>query len=273
MASGILGALNELQPTRWIMPRPERIPRLRGLSAVGLFRESIETLEVAGSIQAQAALARFTTLESVVLGIRQPLEYQSYAASYVATAGVFRPSSVLNIRVADEIRVIDVVPIQLANEVVQLERFDPAAIIDLPIGDVLWHAEATTAWQPFAGRLETPNAARKTPYISLIRNLIENDRISQARALLNALPEETVDQPQLMELRRVLALPKVSTTKMTDMDRAREYEWLKSHERDYRGQWVAVDGDRLVLSAGSLKELIDELKRLNLARRPLIHRL
>lgn len=30
------------------------------------------------------------------------------------------------------------------------------------------------------------------------------------------------------------------------VDNSRETEWLRQHQNDYRGQWVVLDGDRLV---------------------------
>lgn len=38
-------------------------------------------------------------------------------------------------------------------------------------------------------------------------------------------------------------------------DRAKEYQWLKEHQREYIGQWVALDGDQLVAHGFNAKEV------------------
>lgn len=38
-------------------------------------------------------------------------------------------------------------------------------------------------------------------------------------------------------------------------DRAKEYQWLKEHQREYIGQWVALDGDQLIAHGFNAKEV------------------
>ena len=118
---------------------------------------------------------------------------------------------------------------------------------------------------------EKRSGTRTPPYASLVHSLIEKDQIAAARALLSAVPNEAMDEPQLQTLRRVLAPPKVTARKITDSDRTREYKWLQEHGHDYRGKWVAVDGSRLIAVAESLKELLEKLKDLQVDPRALIH--
>ncbi|MGH9843185.1 MAG: DUF5678 domain-containing protein [Blastocatellia bacterium] len=42
-------------------------------------------------------------------------------------------------------------------------------------------------------------------------------------------------------------------------DRAREYEWLAKHRREYIGQWIALDGDRLVAHSFDAKEMFAQV--------------
>jgi hypothetical protein len=116
------------------------------------------------------------------------------------------------------------------------------------------------------GTLEPP------PYLGLIRGLVQRDQISEARRLLEALPSE-LEQPAVRRLRRLLAPPKINASVAVDTDRRLEYEWLRLHGQEYRGQWVAVAGGQLIASARTLKELLQTLRPLNLASRPLVHRL
>jgi hypothetical protein len=118
---------------------------------------------------------------------------------------------------------------------------------------------------------EKRSSSSRPPYASLVHSLVEKDQIVAARALLGAVPNEAMGEPQLQVLRRVLAPPKVTTRKIMDSDRTREYKWLQEHGHDYRGKWVAVDGSFLIAVAESLKELLTKLKDLQVIRRPLIH--
>ncbi len=39
------------------------------------------------------------------------------------------------------------------------------------------------------------------------------------------------------------------------IDRKLEYEWLKQHEREYIGQWIALKGDQLLAHGGNAKDV------------------
>jgi hypothetical protein len=55
-------------------------------------------------------------------------------------------------------------------------------------------------------------------------------------------------------------------------DRTRELEWIKSHKHEYAGQWVALEGDRLVVASPNRLDISTALKTAG-AKRPLIHRI
>lgn len=44
-------------------------------------------------------------------------------------------------------------------------------------------------------------------------------------------------------------------------DRARERDWLAQHRDEYGGEWVALDGDRLVAHSKKLKEVTEAVKQ------------
>lgn len=67
--------------------------------------------------------------------------------------------------------------------------------------------------------------------------------------------------------------PVVRVSEHRDVERGDEYEWLRRHAGEYRGQWVALAGDRLVSSAPTLRELRARLPVETADRQPLIHRL
>ncbi|MEP7338793.1 MAG: DUF5678 domain-containing protein [Acidobacteriota bacterium] len=43
-------------------------------------------------------------------------------------------------------------------------------------------------------------------------------------------------------------------------DRTREKEWVKAHRQAYAGQWVALDGDRLVAASPNRMEISTAVK-------------
>src|SRR6185503_16307703 len=44
-------------------------------------------------------------------------------------------------------------------------------------------------------------------------------------------------------------------TIVADPDYAKELRWLAEHQREYAGEWVALDGDRLITHGKNAKEV------------------
>lgn len=55
-------------------------------------------------------------------------------------------------------------------------------------------------------------------------------------------------------------------------DRAREMKWIEEHKCEYAGQWVALDGDRLI-AASPLQQEVWEAVKADGAELPLVHRI
>lgn len=78
-------------------------------------------------------------------------------------------------------------------------------------------------------------------------------------AQIRTLPE--ADLRKLRETLNQLSLPSRVRTKTLDQPRKpiREpdtrpaFDWLAEHAREYAGQWVALDGDRLIASGNDAK--------------------
>ena len=49
--------------------------------------------------------------------------------------------------------------------------------------------------------------------------------------------------------------PRILARNLPVKDRSREHEWLRQHRDEYDGQWVALDGDRLLAHGLDLKEV------------------
>ncbi|MEW6246724.1 MAG: DUF5678 domain-containing protein [Nitrospirota bacterium] len=110
------------------------------------------------------------------------------------------------------------------------------------------------------------------PFLSAIRRSIETEQLSPARSLLDAAPIRILSDPVVTQLRAVLAPPVVTRVQRRDIDRRTEYEWLRTEGSKYRGRWVALNGDHLVATAETLRELRQQLLAMRLAQPPLIHR-
>jgi hypothetical protein len=102
-------------------------------------------------------------------------------------------------------------------------------------------------------------------------SLMESEQITLARKALAALPVGQLSDPMIMRLRNMLALPVTKTSEKRDVDRTLDYQWIRDHAKDYRGQWVALDNGELLAAAASLRELLDRVKPLRSEHRPLLH--
>ena len=112
----------------------------------------------------------------------------------------------------------------------------------------------------------------RLPYVALIRGMLDRDQVAAARALLSVALAELPSTPELVRTAGVLAVPKSARRSVRDVERTNEYSWLTSHAAAYRGKWVAVVGNELIASAGSLKELLQSLKSSGRENEALIHR-
>ena len=74
-----------------------------------------------------------------------------------------------------------------------------------------------------------------------------------------------------MKLRNTLAVPVTKISQKRDIDRTLDYQWIRDHAQDYRGQWVALDKGELLAAAASLRELLDHVKHLK--HRSLLHQI
>lgn len=105
-----------------------------------------------------------------------------------------------------------------------------------------------------------------------VRRLIEAEQLIAATEMLAAAPTRISTDPLVTGLRSILALPVIKRVQKRDVNRTREYAWLGAEGHKYRGRWVALNGDRLLAVASSLRELRQQLKTVAFAHPPLLHR-
>lgn len=108
------------------------------------------------------------------------------------------------------------------------------------------------------------------PYALLLRSLVEEGRILEARSLLDFAGELI---PRDSRIREILAPPRIRKIPEKGFDRGAEIHWLKTNAELYRGKWVALLGDELIASAESLKDLLARVNEIAPARKPLVHRI
>ena len=58
------------------------------------------------------------------------------------------------------------------------------------------------------------------------------------------------------------AEPRVLAKNLPIKDRTREVGWLKKHRDEYAGQWIALDGEKLIASGDDLKQVVSTARRL-----------
>jgi hypothetical protein len=104
-------------------------------------------------------------------------------------------------------------------------------------------------------------------------SLMDHEQIILARKALDALPVGQLGDPMIVKLRNMLALPVTKTSGKRDIDRTLDYQWIRDHAQDYRGQWVALDKGELLGAATSLRELLDRVKPAGSEHRPLLHQI
>jgi len=110
------------------------------------------------------------------------------------------------------------------------------------------------------------------PFVLAVRTLIENERLTAARQMIDAAPAYILSDLLVARLRSVLAPPVVKRVQKRDVDRSREYEWLRTHGNEHRGRWVALVGPNLLASAPTLGQLRQQLQDMALPNAPLLHR-
>ena len=149
-----------------------------------------------------------------------------------------------------------------------------------PMGNCL--AFQCKAW-PLAGK-HRAEPKKTSPALGLVAehreityrvalSLMEREQITLARKALDALPVGQLGDPIITRLLKMLAVPVTKTSEKRDIDRALDYQWIRDHAQDYRGQWVALDNGELLGTATSLRELLDRVKPLRSEHRPLLHQI
>ncbi len=68
------------------------------------------------------------------------------------------------------------------------------------------------------------------------------------------------------------ALPPVRAARLRSIDRTHELAWITQHRREYRGEWVILDGDRLIGHGVDPRPLVERARSQGVER-PLVTRI
>ena len=127
----------------------------------------------------------------------------------------------------------------------------------------MYHGPATEGSEDgMAEPVKVPQHETPEDYEARIADLFEQERVPGARRLIDEALQRYPDDPGLLAWRKALAPPQVWIGDATDRDRTPEFRWLDAHGTQYRGEWVAVLGNRLVAHAASLEDLDAQLATL-----------
>ncbi len=77
---------------------------------------------------------------------------------------------------------------------------------------------------------------------------IPRNLFGQSTRILSELQQAGVLPPKDAE-------PKTQIKRVEPIDLSREIQWLKEHRHEYIGQWVAIDGNRLVSHGATAREV------------------
>ena len=122
-----------------------------------------------------------------------------------------------------------------------------------------------------AKALRKPQEEETRSYTERIRELLEQDRVQGARKLLAEALERGEQEEELPLLQRVLGPAKfLRFVDEREPDRTPEFQWLKTHSKDYRGQWVALAEDHLLAHSAEIQDVHDAVKAMKPHRRPLL---
>ncbi len=139
----------------------------------------------------------------------------------------------------------------------------------------MYHGPATEGSEDgMAEPMKVPYEETAESYVARIRELAGTDRVGGARRVLQEALQRLPHDPALARWKELLSPARViGSVPSSGLNRDAELRWLDTHGPAYRGQWVAVLGDRLVAHAESLKDLDAQVEERPLERAPLFHRI
>jgi hypothetical protein len=66
-------------------------------------------------------------------------------------------------------------------------------------------------------------------------------------------------------------LPQIRKARLEHIDRSREMNWIATHRQEYSGEWVALDGDRLIAHGADPMSFKDKVRSEGVKRPFIVH--
>ena len=120
----------------------------------------------------------------------------------------------------------------------------------------------------FYDKYFNPRGTEPLSLLEHVKSLLQQGNINNAR---RALELGSILYPWSRKISKLLVAitpGQVLQTGETTTGRKKEFKWMKEHRDEYRGQWVALDGDRLIGSAPTLKKLLAKASSVDQQGRP-----
>ncbi len=108
--------------------------------------------------------------------------------------------------------------------------------------------------------------------VERIRSLLNAQELLAAQREASRAAEDHPDHPWLQQANRILNPSRVTTAPASGSDRTREFAWLRRHSEAYRGQWVALAGDELIVADRDFDVVLRQVRAKKLNANPLVHR-
>ena len=138
----------------------------------------------------------------------------------------------------------------------------------------MYHGPATEESEDgMAEPIKVPYEETAEEYATRIRDLVERELVGAARRLAKDALQSFPDHPALIAWGKALAPAEARLSPATGVDRSAEFAWIERNAPLYRGQWVAVLGDKLLAHAGTAGELASKLDKNPTEIPPFIHRI
>ena len=121
-----------------------------------------------------------------------------------------------------------------------------------------------------ARKLRLPSGATPEEFLELLRRLIADDQIGEARRQLVEAVRRFPGNPEIRLAQRVLGEGETSPNPFVQSTAGAEIEWLREPPPEARGKWIALIGSQLVGMADSADELMSSLRSERFEQLPVV---
>ncbi len=132
--------------------------------------------------------------------------------------------------------------------------------------------DSTARRSETAHRLDQGSDSQADEILDTVRELLAIGRLPTARMLVERALLRFPDHAELSRISRFLDLREAQSNPLVEPSTSDEIDWLTDPPESARGRWVALIGRQVVAMADSARELKETLRSLDLAQRPLVHR-